>query len=88
MGSGRGNNVEPKWPDPPKFDVKYDVYGRGEPRVVLYEAGTMTVGETMPLSEAERRAVVSKEQAQHARQINERIREAVERASKPREESR
>src|SRR3972149_6853100 len=38
VGSGRGNNVEPKWPDPPKFDVKYDVYGRGGPRGVLYEA--------------------------------------------------
>ncbi|MEE8199821.1 MAG: tetratricopeptide repeat protein [Candidatus Acidoferrales bacterium] len=46
------------------FDIRYDLYGQGEPRVVLYKPGTMTPGETISLSEAERRGIVSKEQAE------------------------
>ncbi len=46
------------------FDIRYDLYGQGEPRVVLYKPGTMTPGETISLSEAERRGIVSEEQAE------------------------
>lgn len=35
-----------------KFAIRCDVYGRGEPEVVLFKSGTMTAGEVMPLSEA------------------------------------
>lgn len=59
------------------FDIRYDLYGQGGPRVVLYKPGTMTPGETISLSEAERRGIVSKEQAEHAREVNQRIREAT-----------
>lgn len=73
--------MESKWPDPPKFDIKYDLYGQGEPRLILFKPGTISPDETIPLSEAERRGVVSGEQAEHARQTNQRIREAMEKAA-------
>jgi len=69
--------LETRWPDPPKFDIRCDIYGRGEPEVVLFKPGTMTEAETIPLPEAERRGIVSTEQADHARAVNQRIRDAA-----------
>ena len=50
----------------PNFNIRYDLDGRGEPEVVLFKPGTVTAGERIPLSEAERRGIVPKEQAEHA----------------------
>ncbi len=69
-------------PTTAKFDIRYDLHGQGEPRVVLYKPGTMTNGEIVSLAEAVRRGIVSKEQAEHAREVNQRIQEATERVSK------
>ena len=60
-------------PERRKFDIRYDVYGRGEPGVVLYKPDTMAPGETFTLSEAERRGIVSKEQADQARKLTQHI---------------
>jgi len=61
----------------PEFDIRYDLHGDGEPQVVLFRAGTLTERERVPLSEAERRGLVSEEQAAHARVVNEQIRQAM-----------
>ena len=62
----------------PKFDIRCDIYGCGEPEVVLFRPGTMTEAERIPLSEAERRGLISSEQAGHVRAVNQRIRQAAE----------
>lgn len=59
--------LETNWPTMPKYDIRCDIYGRGEPEVVLFQLGTMTEAERIALSEAERRGIISKEQADHAR---------------------
>lgn len=63
----------------PTFDIRWDVYGRGEPEVVLFQPGTLTEGERISLAEAERRRIVSPEEAEHARSSNQRIREVASR---------
>lgn len=69
--------VEQKEPSYRKFDIRYDLYGQGEPQVVPFRPGTMTEAEKIPLPEAERRGIVSKEEAEHARSLNQRIREVT-----------
>lgn len=74
-----------EWPDSPKFDIKYDLYGRGEPQVVILKPGTTTTDEIVPLVEAESRGVVSREQAEHARDVNRRIYEVMKGVPKGRD---
>ncbi len=65
------------------FDIRHNLHGDGEPEVILYkevlrrQAETQVVGEALSLAEAERRGVISREQAEHARIMNQRIREVV-----------
>lgn len=61
----------------PTIDIRYDLYGDGEPQVVLFHPGTLTEKERISLSEAERRGVVSKGRAEHARAVNEQIRKTM-----------
>jgi len=66
----------------PAFDIRYDLYGRGEPEVILFHTETQHGQERISLSEAERRGIVLPERAARARQSNEAIRKAMEKVAR------